>query len=225
MTTTWMYRIALGLLVAALLYVFFPNSEPNPRPHFWDIQLEKQQISLLGLRLYDNRLSDVVQRLRVTPTIAMFTKRQRPNQAVPKMFVEAYFEDVFDEDDRVIVGLAASDALLAHIKKSALRPELFPNDVIRVAIPEALNGQISMLQIKNITFIAGERLKFEEFKAKMGEPTQLLDDGQGNAHFLYPELGLDFIQPSDGLQVLQFVDPAAFEALLLTPLQTSDKRP
>jgi len=123
------------------------------------------------------------------------------------------------------VGLDASDQLLSHIKKSAFQPELFPNDVIRVAVREELKADIAMLTISNITFIAGERLKFEEFKAEFGEPAQLIDDGEGNAHLLYPALGLDFVQPSDGLQVLQFVSPDQFDARLLAPLMPKQPQP
>lgn len=218
MSKKWLYRIIFGLLIAVLLYMFFPNSEPNPRPHMWDIQQQHGQISLLGFVLHQHRLSDVMSFLKATPEVALFTRRQRPNQAEPAMHLEAYFADVFDEGDRIIIGLDASYKRLQHIKKIAFQPELFPNDVIRVAIPQDLRAEVYQLPIQSITFVAGERLKFEVFKEEFGEPEQLIDDGEGNAHLLYPQLGLDFIQPADGLQILQFVEPKQFETKLRAPL-------
>ena len=65
------------------------------------------------------------------------------------------------------------------------------------------------------------RSMFEDFKEKFGEPDKLINDGVGNAHFLYPALGLDFIQPANGAQVLQFVDPSRFNEDLFKPLMQS----
>ena len=233
----WVYRITLALLLSLIFYWLYPTGEPNPRPSWWEIstptsaqsapkiaayQIAKQ-VSVLGLTLPDSNLASMSLQFRSSPNIAMFTKRQRPGEAAPAMHIEAYFEDMYDEGDRIILGLDADEALLQHIKKSALRPELFPNDVIRVSIPDELMEIVAQLRIKSITIIAGNQVLFKEFKAKFGEPDELLNDGTGNAHFLYPAMGLDFIQPANGLQVLQFVAPNQFDNQLKAPLHLQPK--
>jgi len=217
MSNTWIYRIIAGLLIAVVLQIFFPVSESNPRPEFWHIQA-KDPVSILGLEMHKQTLSQAVQTLKVQPEIAMFTQRQRQGEPEPAMHLEAFFEDVFDEGDHIILGLDASDALLRHIKKEAYRPELYPNNTIRVGVQERLLPEIMKLPFHSITIIAENTIMFEEFKKVYGKPDKLIDDGSGNAHFLYPALGLDFIQPSGGEQVLQFVTPEKFDKALLQPL-------
>ncbi|MDX8384483.1 MAG: hypothetical protein R8M45_10405 [Ghiorsea sp.] len=220
----WVYRIGVALLLAGVFFWLYPNSEPDPRPTWWQLeQSNEQQVSILGVQLPASNMQRMAKQLHQSPSIAMFTKRQRPNQAEPAMHIEAYFEDVYDEGDRIIIELDADDALLKQIKDTALRPEIFPNDVIRVNIPEDLTPIIAELHIKSITVIAGAQLRFEEFEVTFGSPNKILDDGTGNAHFLYPKLGLDFIQPANGLQILQFVAPDMFSTVLLNPLLKAQK--
>jgi len=225
MTVQWIYRIALGLLIAGLLYWFIPNSEPNPRPLFWQLHVEKNELSILGLQLKKDQLIDVNQVLNMHPNLALFTKRQHKGEPEADMYLEAYYDDVFDEGDRIIIGLNADLALLNHIKKQAYQPELFPNNVIRIGVKDEFRQEIQLLTIRNITVIAGERINFEVFEKTFSKPEKFMHDGEGNAHLLYPKLGLDFIQPSEGLQILQFVSPDQFENKLLKPLQKNTQVP
>jgi len=223
---TWAFRISIALILAVLFYWLYPTTEANPRPTWWGIEHSAteqptNQVSILDFQLGKTNLQDIINQLKIPPSTALFTKRQRPGEAEPAIHLEAYFEDVFDEGDRIIIGLDADDSLLKHIKKIAFQPELFPNDVIRVGIPPSFTETVINLPIKNITLIAGWQVKFEEFKERYGEPDQIIDDGRGNAHFLYPNMGLDFIQPADGLQILQFVAVEKFQETLLSPLLQS----
>ncbi|MDX8388068.1 MAG: hypothetical protein R8M46_05990 [Ghiorsea sp.] len=218
MINKWTYRISIALVLAVLFYVFYPTSEPDRRPDFWNIQVEKGEVTILGLSLNKSQLKDTAQVLKSTPSTALFTKQQAKGEPTPPMHLEAYFEDLYDEGDRIIIGLNAKDDLLKHIKKQAYHPELFPNGVVKVGIQENLYEETRQLSIRSVTLIAGWQIDFEEFQTKFGEPAQLLNDGQGNAHFLYPTMGLDFIQPADGLQILQFVPPKMFNTELLEPL-------
>lgn len=218
MSNKWIYRIGAGLIVAVILYIAFPNSEPNPRPLQWGIHTQGKALSILGLMMHKSQLQDVITTIKSTPDIALFTTRQHQGQPEPAMHLEAYFEDVFDEDDRIIVGLEEDIAFLRQIKQEAYHPELFPNDVIRTNVREEHISHILTLPIHSITIIAGSPVDFDAFKTQFGEPDKMISDGQGNAHFLFPAIGLDFIQPSDGLQVLQFVSPDRFDSELLQPL-------
>ena len=217
MSTKWVYRIITGLAIAATLYILFPNTEPNPRPTFWNIEA-KDNLSVLDISLHNSSLEQAIKILKAHPDIALFTTQQQKGEPEPDMHLEAYFDDVFDDGDRIILGLDAGPDLLHHIKKEAYHPEIFPNHVIRVGIQERLIPDILKLPIRSITIVAERSIMFEDFKAKYGEPDKLVDDGQGNAHFLYPALGLDLIQPAGGEQVLQFVSPETFVQELLEPL-------
>lgn len=214
----WVYRISLALVLAVIFYVIYPNSEPDRRPEMWNIHLENNVLNILGLTLNKSQLQHAAQTIKAAPTTALFTTKKGKNEPEPNMHIEAYFEDIYDEGDRVIMGLNAEPDLLRHIKKQAYHPQLLPNGVIRVGIHEDLTKEIQQLTIHSITLIAGWQVDFEEFQDTFGKPAQLLNDGQGKAHFLYPSLGLDFIQPAGGLQILQFVSPDLYEAELLQPL-------
>ncbi|MDQ6983879.1 MAG: hypothetical protein Q9M44_04120 [Ghiorsea sp.] len=218
MQEKWAIRITAGFFIAVILYIFFPISDPNPRPTFWDIQPSAQSTSILGLTINQYTLRDVMATLQTTPDIALFTTRQRKNEPEPDMHLEAFFDDLYDHGDRIIIGLSASTDLLQHIKKEAYKPQIFPNNTVRISIQEKLIPDVLQLPIHNITIIASSPIMFEDFKEAFGEPDKFINDGQGNAHFLYPALGLDFIQPANGAQVLQFVDPSRFEQELLNPL-------
>jgi len=220
---TWTYRIVLALVLAALFYWLYPNSESNPRPELWNLQQQEGQISLLGLEIGKTKLNEAMQILRTVPDIALFTKQRGRNAPEQPKHLEAFFDDLYDEGDSIILEVAADEKLLAHIKKEAFEPELFPNGVIRVGVRENLYELIQDLPISNITVIAGWQIDFEDFQSKFGKPDQLLNDGQGNAHFLYPKLGLDLIQPAGGNQILQFVSPEAFDEKLKQPLLETQK--
>ncbi|MDX8381246.1 MAG: hypothetical protein R8M14_03960 [Ghiorsea sp.] len=216
--STWMYRISLALILALVFYWLYPNDDPNPRPELWDIQTETNQLHVLAFVINKTTLNQAMQQLKSTPTIALFTKQATRNESEPAKHLEAYFDDLFDQDDTIILGIDADETLLYHIKKEAYQPELFPNGVIRVGVKENLYTEIQSLPILSITIVAGQQIDFEAFQTKFGKPDQLLDDGQGNAHFLYPKLGLDVIQPAGGAQILQFVAPDMFEVKLHQPL-------
>jgi hypothetical protein len=218
MSIKWVYRIIAGLAIAAVLYVLFPNGDPNPRPTWWNIQSGSDTLTVLGLSLNKSKLSDAIHALKVRPKVALFTRRQGENQPEPPMHLEAYFEDIFDEGDNIIVTLLADKKLLQHIKKEAYQPEWMPNDVIRVGIRQKLYPNLQDLIISSITILAGRQIEFEAFQKHFGKPGQILSDRQGNAHFLYPQLGLDLIQPAGGTHILQFVSPDVFDQELLQPL-------
>ncbi|MDQ7058404.1 MAG: hypothetical protein Q9N62_08190 [Ghiorsea sp.] len=218
MPDKWTYRIIAGLTLAVILYVLFPNSEPDRRPNLWSIKHIDNTLSILDLTINHHSLQDALTALRVTPEIALFTTRQKQGDPEPDMHLEAFLADLYDEGDSIILGLDADSELLQHIKKQAYQPQLFPNNVIRIGVQESLIPDILNLTIHNITIITGTSIMFEDFKEKFGEPEKLINDGVGNAHFLYPTMGLDFIQPANGAQVLQFVDPARFNEDLLKPL-------
>jgi hypothetical protein len=220
---TWLYRIALSLVFAGLFYWLYPNQDPNPRPELWGLQQESNQTSLLGLNMGKTTLHEAMQRLKIMPNIAMFTKQHIPGAPEPAKSLEAFFEGVFDEGDDIILGIDADDKLLAYIKKEAFKPEIMPNGVVRVGVRKKLYAQIQALPISSITVIAGKHIDMDAFQAKFGKPEQLLNDGQGNAHFLYPKLGLDLIQPSDGAHILQLVSPDMFDKKLKQPLLETQK--
>ncbi len=218
MNSTWVIRIIAGLLLSYLIYIFYPTSSPNPRPFFWEIQNSDQGVHILGIRINTHNLQDAMLRLQGIPTTALFTKRKAPGEPEPDMHLEAYFEDIYDEGDRFIFGLNADEKLLQHIKKQGIEPRLYPDGVLRINIHPDLATIIQELPIHSITIIPGHAIDFEEFQEHMGKPDNLINDGVGNAHFLYPKLGLDFIQPAGGTQVLQFVAPEDFEEKLAKPL-------
>ncbi len=216
--STWVYRFILALILAVLFYWLYPNSEANPRPEMWNLEQRGGQTSLLGLEIGKTSLHDAMQTLKSMPDIALFTKRRGRNDFEQDKHLEAFFDDLFDQGDSIIFGVGADESLLEHIKKDAYKPEIFPSGVIRVGVKENLFAHIETLPIINITVLAGQQINFEAFQKKFGEPDKLLNDGQGNAHFLYPKLGLDLIQPAGGEQILQLVSPAMFDEMLLKPL-------
>lgn len=218
MSTKWVYRIIAGLALSAILYVFFPTSKPNPRPAWWNIQTDSNTVTVLDISLKQSQLNDAINTLKVSPKIALFTRRQGKNQPEPPMHLEAFFEDVFDEGDNIIVTLVADKKLLQHIKKEAYQPEWMPNGVIRVGISPKLYPSLQSLTISSLTILAGQQIKFEEFQEHFGKPDKILNEEQVNAHFLYPQLGLDLIQPTSSAHILQFVSPDVFDQELLQPL-------
>ncbi len=221
--STWVYRITLALVLSAIFYWLYPNTEANPRPDMWNLRQNNGQISLLGLKIGQTNLHEAMQLLKSIPDIAMFTKQHKRNEAEPTKQLEAFFDELFDQDDSIILGIDADKPLLERIKKDAYKPEVFPNGVIRVGVDESLYGYIESLPITSITVLAGQQIDVEVFQTRFGKPGQLLNDGQGNAHFLYPELGLDLIQPAGGAQILQFVSPEKFNEKLLQPLLLKNK--
>lgn len=74
--------------------------------------------------------------------------------------------------------------------------------------------------MKNLIYIPTVQLDEETIVRRFGEPTYKikLKTKEPGWHYLYPEKGLDLIFKEEGKEVLQYVLPKNFNALL-EPLQ------
>lgn len=214
----WIYRLILGFIFSFLVYNFVYNTPDNPRPEWWGLHIENNNPMVAGLSLHQTTLAEAASILKTMPQVALFTKRQIKGEPEPPLHLEAYFEDIYDQGDSLILSLNASPEFLSHIKAQAYRPELRPDDTILVQLTETALQEAQHIKFDQVSIITGSQVDYEAFASVFGKAEHIINDGQGSAHFLYAAYGLDFIQPSDDVQILQITTLAQYHDKLLQPL-------
>ncbi|MTW21572.1 hypothetical protein [Allochromatium palmeri] len=138
---------------------------------------------------------------------------------------EVYFEQIYLERLRAdfVLTLDVDQATLTSMYDRGLRisqtgsgsqkVKLDPNDAKRLA------GR----PIRAIVYLPKARLDEALIEQRFGAPTQRLSEAEtGIVHWLYPERGLDIGRDPSGRVVMQYVNPADFDAIL-EPLVTVDR--
>lgn len=91
----------------------------------------------------------------------------------------------------------------------------------KVTLSSADAQTVRSLPITSITYLPAINLSAELVEKRFGLPTEKLADPSSDAvHWLYPELGVDIALSEENREVIQYVQPANFAALV-APLKQS----
>jgi len=109
---------------------------------------------------------------------------------------------------RLILVMDVSARRIADMRANALREgasyrfRLDPEDL----------AAVWRLPVRVVTFAPSIDLDEEIVSARFGKPEVVLEAGAQQAHWLYPERGLDLVLDGNGKEVLQYLSPRAFPA-------------
>ncbi|MDH5600500.1 MAG: hypothetical protein OEY78_04245, partial [Gammaproteobacteria bacterium] len=156
-------------------------------------------------------LKDVSQILRSRPTVALF-------ESANHLSLEAYFKSVTlgGLSGSFVFTLNATKEQMEKIKKQSSKKERTENNNIRYELDKPMTDNAKGLIVKNLNYIPAVQLDEDIIVKRFGEPAKKikLKNKELGWHYLYPGKGLDLIYKEEGKEVLQYVLPKDFNALI-----------
>lgn len=183
----------------------------------WQVDiLSNGRSRVFDIVLSESTLKEVDNILRISPIIALYESQN-------KLSLEAYYKNASlgGMIGSFIFTLNASAKQLNKIKQQSHKKEKTKNGEIKYLLDKAASTNAKKLQVINLIYIPTVQLDEETIISRFGKPAHKikLKNKEAGWHYLYPEKGLDLIYKEEGKEVLQYVLPKNFNALLV-PLQS-----
>lgn len=214
--------IIISVLVLIVLFFMFSKKTGNNKPivetYPWQISiLPDGRSRIFGIVLGETTLNEVDHILNSPPKIALFEGKDKIGS------LEAYYKNVSlgGMIGSFIFTLEASEQQLDNLKKQSAKKKRAENNGKRYELDKPASDSTKVLRVKNLIYIPTVQLDEETIIQRFGKPAHKikLKTEEIGWHYLYPEKGLDLIYKEEGKEVLQYVLPENFNALL-EPLQS-----
>jgi hypothetical protein len=216
-------KILLSVLGAALLGFFAvlllmpPTIDDGTIRLPWRVEQDAQgNTRVFGFTLGQSTLADVRAVFGEDGTLNLF---ETPGRAEP-FGVEAFFEQIYLQRLRAdfVITLDADQLTLAPMYERGLRISQTGSGSKKVKLDPADAEALAGLPIRGITYLPQARLDEALLEQRFGTPDERhTEDKTGIVHWLYPARGVDLSRAPDGKVVIQYVNPAGFDALLRPP--------
>ena len=131
--------------------------------------------------------------------------------------VEAYFDSVTLSGlkARMVLTMQLEPAELQKIFNRGARIATLGSGIRKVSLSDQDQARVLESPIGAITYLPRVNLDPELVTRRFGKPSEiLLEAGTGVEHWLYPQKGLDIALSAEEKEVLQYVRPADFSALV-----------
>lgn len=210
-------RILLAVLALTLVFLtlalLLPGSRtPDANPRLpWRIERETNgSTRVFDLTLEQSTLEDARRILQRDPTLSLF---EDPDG---RLSLEAWFDRVFLSGLKgdFVLGLSANPSLLESLRASGQRSSKLGDGTRKIELADADLSRALTLPIDLITYIPAANLEPDLIQSRFGEPQRKITERTGAVHWLYPNLGLDLTWNESAKEVLQYVHPRNFSALL-----------
>jgi len=212
------YIITLAIL-ALLVFMFWPSPERGPRQRGdalmpWDLQRTADgHIRVLGMETGVSTLDDARRALGSQGELALFQDQRG-------LSAEGFFSEFTSGglSGRIVVSLDLPGERLQQMVGRATKREPTEAGAMKLRPHWQDLKALGASVIKSITYIPYVDLDDKVIRTRFGEPAQTVQVDPQRVHYLYPDKGLDLLLDTKGKEVLQYVDPARFAALV-KPLQ------
>lgn len=220
-------KILLSVLTATLLgfvaiLLLMPDRVDDGVERLpWQVKQDAQGRTLVfGFILGETTLAEVRQVLGEEGEINLFNNPGAPEP----LSVETFFEQIELKRLRAnfVMTLAAEQATLAGMFDRGLRISQLESGSKKVKLrPEDAETLVSM-PIRHISYLPKVRLDDTLIEQRFGLPTQRVTEAKtGAIHWLYPERGFDIGRDPKGHAVIQYVNPADFDAVMQPLLRSN----
>jgi len=213
--------IIISALVVVALFFLTEKKTGNNKilvdTYPWQItMLPDGRSRVFGIVLGESSLNDVDAILKNRPEMAIFETNN-------KLELEAYYKSISlgGMIGSFILTTNASEQELNTIKEKSMRKKGDERNGIRYELDKPTADKAKALIVNNLIYIPTVQLDEEIIIQRFGKPAYKIKikTKEIGWHYLYPEKGLDLIYKEEGKEVLQYVLPKNFNALL-KPLQT-----
>jgi len=203
------------IIILILLYLLKQTPEdgkPIMGVYPWQIEELGGGVSrVFGIVLNETLLKEVDGLFRANPVVALY-------ESNGKLTLEAYYKNISLGGliGSFIFTLDTSPDEMEKVKKESHKSERTDNNEIKYILDKPASIKAKELRVKNLIYIPTVQLDEETILKRFGEPSQKikLKTKEEGWHYLYPEKGLDLIYKKEGKEVLQYVPPRGFNALL-----------
>lgn len=217
----------IAFIVAALILPFFlpgmgkqEGVDPNSNLP-WQITLDGQGgSSVFGLQPGTSTLADVRRRLGDTIEVAIIAQPDEEGalegyySQVPLGFVLAKVIVTVDVPKETILAMRERALKAQHMESTTRKITLHPDDL----------AQAEQMRVKAISVIPTVNLDEATVVQRFGQPGERLVVSEKLTHLLYPQQGLDVLVDADGKELLQYVAPRDFAALVEPLRQAGDAK-
>jgi len=132
---------------------------------------------------------------------------------------------------KLVVVAEVGPKQLDELKQQASQMSILQNGSKQYVFGGQTEEKIRTYKIKSLAFIPTVNLDAALLRSRFGEPGEVVVDAVDpkQQHYIYSEKGLDIVLSEEGKEVMQYVAPKDFEALLTpkgidsTPLTTEEK--
>lgn len=220
--------VIISILVLIALF-FMVNKETgngkSQEPHLpiaqkypWQVEtLADGRTQVFGIILEETSLKEIDVILKSRPKVALFESEEG-------LSLEAYYQNINLGGliGSFIFTLDAPEEELLRIKQASQKPERTETKGIRHELDLPATEQAKSLVVKHLVYIPTVQLDEKTIEERFGKAKYKikLKNNVAGWHYLYPEKGLDLIYHEEGKEVLQYVLPKNFNALL-EPLQSN----
>lgn len=209
--------IIIGIFVVVMLFFMVSEKTGNDKvivdTYPWQITvLPDGRTKVFGVVLGETVLRDIDQILKSRAKVALFESGKN------KLSLEAYYKSVTKGglSGSFVFTLDASNEQMEKLKKESSKKERTEANNIRYDLDMAATGLATGMVVKYLNYIPAAQLDEDTIVKRFGEPAKKikLKNNEVGWHYLYPEKGLDLIYKEEGKEVLQYVLPKDFNALI-----------
>ncbi len=223
-------NIFLSVLVFSLLVLGIGLMSPGEQakgPVYLPWQVEHTasgSTRVLGLELGKSTLAEAQQRFEESYEVSLFARDDGSK------VVEVYFDTIALSGlrARVVMVMALNMEQLEGFYQRGVRIATMGSGTRKVTLADSDLQQLASYPIASLTYIPKANLDAELVAARFGKPAERIrETGTESSveHWLYPQLGLDLTLHEKGKEVLQYVQPARFEALRQPLLEKGELLP
>ncbi|MDD2883896.1 MAG: hypothetical protein PHT48_02485 [Dechloromonas sp.] len=207
----------IAFILAALIIPFFiPGSgvqqgvDPNSNLP-WQIQLDGQGGSqVFGLQPGVSTLAEVRGRLGAEPEVAIVAA---PNEDGA---VEAYYSQVALGFvlAKVVLTVDVPAAEISAMRARASKAQFMESTTVKIRLQADDLARVDQAPVKALSVIPTVNLDEATIIQRFGQAAERLVVSDKQVHLLYPAHGLDIILDGAGKELLQYVAPRDFPALV-----------
>lgn len=211
-------------LLVIMLSLTLPACSDRPAPpanerYPWQITHTANTTSIFGIALGQTQVAEAIKLLGSRYKTALFEAR------AGALALEVYYADFTRAglSGRLVLTVQVDAKTLDQLRQQAIGHKILESGVKQYQLNNTGEQQLLGLTVKAMTYLPYADLSKEIAKARFGEPTQKIASHAQAEHWLYPDKGLDMILTEEGRDILQYVPPGQFKALV-EPLLKAHKK-
>jgi len=216
MLTNHTFLKVLGLTVLTLLAGVYLTSLKNPNEVHagfpWQVKvLESGHTQVFSLVIGQTSLGEVEQTFKETAELTLFSADD--TQPV----IEAFFGEVKigGLKSKMVMAIDLPQSELETMFSRGARIATLGSGTRKVTLSSEDAKRVREAAIASITYLPSINLNAELIEKRFGEPAEKIADSSSDAmHWLYPDKGIDVALSEENKEVIQYVMPKNFDALV-----------
>lgn len=212
--------VFISVLIVLVFFLLQKEKTGNPErvveTYPWQITLLPGGKSrVFGIVLNETSLAEVSNKMKTRPRMAVYESKQG-------LSLEAYYKNITlgGLSGSFVFTINATEQQLQQIKNNSIKKEPTKDNALRYELDKPAIDGLQLNSVKTLVYLPTVQLEEDMIVKRFGMPAKKikLKTNEAGWHYLYPDKGLDLIYKEDDKEILQYVLPKNFNALVM-PLQ------